>query len=172
MFTNNNNPRKKMLFEDPDNKEQNRHGQRFTLADIEKITGISYKTIVKRLATISPVETTNREIYYDSRSALPLIYGSSGNADNDLKRAKTRLAEMQANKTEIETQKLLEQLVDREDLKKDLANKISAFRDKTLNIAMKISGEVTASNDANENYQTINAAYCEALDELEQLLAE
>ena len=139
---------------------------KISLADLEKLTGCTYKTLVKRLKDLSPVEKASKALYYDSREALPLIYQSNNSGTLDLTKEKARLAKVQADKIEFELEKLKGKSVDIEEWGEEWARMISAFKTNLRNMANKIAGAVTLCNNREENYALIKEAVDEALDEL------
>lgn len=139
--------------------------QKVTLADLEKLTGISYKTIVKRLADIAPVEKTNKEIFYNSASALPLLFGRN-KEDLNLIQEKARWTKIQADKGLIELEKLQEDTVDKHIFMKGWIEKVVACRSKLLSVALQTSGEIATCDDVDTIYRIIHQKIEEALLEI------
>ncbi len=134
-----------------------------SLAQLEKLTQISFKTLVKRLADVEPIEVTAREKYYALREALPAIYKSWV---LDLNKERARLAKYQADKVKLEVQEKKGQLVDAEKWLAEYSQKITGFKDKMLAIPLNLAGEVSLCSDVEENRMRLTSAVYEALNDL------
>lgn len=102
--------------------------QRVTSSDLGRITGITPKTISKRLVGLEPVERTKKEIYYSIRDALPLLYQESTD-DISLTRERALLARAQARRANLEIERLEETLIDKDDFFALLDRSFLAFKD-------------------------------------------
>ena len=49
------------------------HETLLSMVDLERLTGVTYKPIQKRLANLEPVKTEGKKILYCSKKALPLV---------------------------------------------------------------------------------------------------
>ncbi len=134
-----------------------------SLAGLERLTKKSYRTLVKRLEAIAPAETNGKEILYDIHQALPAIFTDPV---MDLNKERAMLARAQTQKINLEIKKMQQELVDVDVFSDAYNKKMAAFRDKLLNVALKLAGEVSICQDVDANYRTIYTTMCEALDEL------
>ncbi len=137
--------------------------QKASLAQLEKLTQISFKTLVKRLADVEPIEVTAREKYYPLGEALRVVYKPSL---LDLNKERARLAKYQGDKVKLEVQEMKGMLIDSEKWLADYSQKITGFKDKMLALPLKLAGEVSICSDVEENRMRLTSAVYEALNDL------
>lgn len=146
------------------------HGKLINLHNLETLTGITYKTLKKRLAQkgIKPKKNSSKGSAYEPKEALLALYSSSsGGSENtgDLTTEKARLAKFQADKTKLEAEKLMGTLVDREIWCNEWGILLLEFKDKILAAPMKIVPKINGRN-TDETYEIINNELKGILNEL------
>ena len=147
-----------------------------SLNNIELLTGITFKTLKKRLgaAGIQPKKNRGKAILYDPREALPALYQSavSGSVDvDDLSVERARLAKVQREKTEIEKQKMLGNLVDKQKFETEWSAFLVELKDRILALPLKLSS-VLAGKDSEEIYVSLDVHLKEILNELAEQTEE
>ena len=110
------------------------------LQGIEQLTGITFKTIKKRLDhfNVKPYKKRGSAILYDAFEALPALYKKP---DSDLQLAveRAKLAQVQAEKIRVETDRLLGKLVNKEEWCEDWSAMLVDFKNKLLGLPLKVS---------------------------------
>ena len=137
------------------------------LQKIEQLTGITFKTIKKRLqdSEVAPLRSEGKSLFYDSRVALPALYAQPRAEACDLTAERAKLARAQAEKATVETQKMLGNLVDKEEWCTAWASVFVQLKDRLLSIALKVSSRA-ANKTAEEVYAIIDAEVRETINEL------
>ena len=69
-----------------------------SMADLENVTGITFKPIKKRLEGLEPVKIQGVKKIYDTKEALPLIYQIKDQSTLDLDQERAKLAKAQTQK--------------------------------------------------------------------------
>jgi hypothetical protein len=87
----------------------------------------------------------------------------------DLKKEKTRLTNLQANKIELELATLKGSLLLYEDVEKELSDIVLSFRAKMLNIPTKIAPTLALETQPQAIEEILRQAIKEALDELSRI---
>ena len=77
------------------------HNTLLSMADLERLTGVTFKPIQKRLANLEPEEVKGSKKLYCSKKALPLVLRVNNKADLDLSLERAKLARAQTEKIEI-----------------------------------------------------------------------
>jgi len=147
----------------------------FSLAQLEELTGVTFKTLKKRLKEVEPVRKVRNTSLYRGKDALPAIYQVDSPEAWNLNKERAKLAAAQAKKAErdiaradIELAKLKEKLVDVEIFEAEYSKIITAFKDKVLSIPAKVCKTVTKCTDEPQNYKTLTDACYETLSELSE----
>jgi hypothetical protein len=117
-----------------------------SLSEIEALTGITFKTIKKRIGELKPSNIDGMSHLYDTRDVLPLLFlqnqDSISNAE-DLTRERARLASSQADKTEIIVAQMRGELIDASSLAEALNRLFTNIRAKLLALPTKTAPSVT-----------------------------
>ena len=116
--------------------------RQLSIADLEKITGITFKPLKKRLDDLEPVRIDGVKKLYDSKEALPLIYQIKDQHTLDLTQERAKLAKVQTQKIELDIKKQMETLVDAENFMKDFQQSMISLREKLLQLGDSISQEI------------------------------
>lgn len=141
---------------------------------IADLTGSTRRTVVKRCQDLERKPGKGREILYESREALPVMFGLSTDGTSVLEgkslldQARTRLASAQANKTELEVDVIKGNLIPAELVKEAVDNMISAFRSRMLSIPTKAAQSVIIMADPVQAEDLLRAHIYEALEELSE----
>ena len=147
------------------------HGKLINLQSLEALTGITYKTLKKRLTQngVKPKKSSSKGSAYDPKVALPALYTNLSNASNDntadLTTEKARLAKAQAEKTRLEAEKLMGTLVDKESWCNEWSSLLVEFKDKILSAPLKLVPKLKGKN-SEETYAIITSHLKEVLNDL------
>ena len=139
------------------------------MRQISELTGIDYKAVSRALKNLVPVPGKQNSLLYESRDALPLLYGEvKGKHKNDLElqQERARLARAQANVTEIQEAELRGQVVRTEVAISHWQNLVSISRAKLLSMPAKIAHLVLGVSTVGEAEAIIRNEVEEALNEL------
>jgi hypothetical protein len=136
---------------------------------IADLTGSTRRTVLKRLEDLQPTSGKGREKLYESRDALPLMFGMGKPSDKkSLEKERTRLAAIQAEKIELEVQVIRESLIPAEEVELALNNMIGAFRAKMLSLPARTAPTIVTYADAAEAESLLRGHIYEALTELSE----
>lgn len=141
---------------------------------IADLTGSTRRTIVKRCQDLDRKPGKGREILFESREALPIMFGLSSDGSsvfedkNKLDKARTRLADGQANKVELEVEVIRGNLIPADLVKEAVDNMISAFRSRVLSIPTKAAQSVVTMADPSVAEDLLRGLIYEALEELSE----
>ena len=137
----------------------------FSLADLEQITGVTYKTIRKRLDTegVEPAKRDGRTLYYEPRPALEAIYCTGPGA---LDRERTRLAKEQADAQELKNAESRGELVPASQVEAMWVRLFSAARIRLLAVPSKVAPLVVGLEREAEVEAIVREHQTEALQEL------
>ncbi len=138
------------------------------LADLEVLTGKTFKTLKKRLENLEPVKVTPKGNFYDARQALPLLYESKKEGELDLSTERAKLANAQTEKTIIETDKLKEKYILVEDAYRDFSTVILNARAKLLLLPKKMAFDLKGITDTQVIEDRLEEYIYNALTELGQ----
>lgn len=117
-------------------------GAMVNLQALEALTGITFKTLKKRLAAhkVKPKENSAKGNFYDPHEAFPALYKPAdglGSA-SDLATEQARLAKARTEKTQIETERMMGTLVDKDVWCKEWSVLLVEFKDKLLAAPLKL----------------------------------
>ena len=112
-----------------------------SIAEIEKISGFSYKTIKKRLENLAPIRRKGNSIFYESRDAIPLLFKAESEGRLNLDQERAKLAKAQTEKVELESSKLKGTLVDANELAEAFKKEIIAAKAKLLRIPKTLGAQ-------------------------------
>ena len=139
-----------------------------TITQLVHLTGKSYATIKKRLITLPPLQVTTKEIFYNSKDALPLIYGvdiaDSDKINFNVEKARSELN--RADKLEMENRVRRGELVERSEVLTLLQKSFGAVRAKLLSIPTKSAPVIVTLGEATLVQSTLKKFINDALDEL------
>ena len=114
-----------------------------TFADLEKITGFTYRTIRRKLTEANPVREDHRSSYYNLKEVLPLIFGDNKNEKEKVTieeiKARTRNWNVTADRSEIK--KALEEgsVVPLDEAMKVISDMMLAFKVKLEALPTRIA---------------------------------
>ena len=133
---------------------------KLTHAELEDLTGLTFKTIKKRLEGIETQKVGQKSLV-DSATALKMLYASkSQNSELCLEAERAKLARAQTNKIELETQILREQYLDKDELTQMYGKILVEFKDHLRGLPLKIAGKL-----AGQDQQTIFSELGKHIDE-------
>lgn len=135
---------------------------------IADLTGSTRRTILKRLQDLPRKAGTGRSILYESRDALPVMYGVGvpKTGKKTLESERTRLASAQAEKTELEVDVIKGSLIPSSHVKLVVDTMVSAFRAKMLSLPSKAAHAVIPLADHAAAEEVLREYVHEALQEL------
>lgn len=142
-----------------------------TIADL---TGSTRRTVLKRCQDLERRPGKGREFLFESREALPVMFGLSTNGTtlfqdkNALDKERTRLASAQADKTELEVEVIKGNLIPTDMVKEAVGSMISAFRSRALSIPTKAANHVVMMADPVQVEELLRRYIYEALEELSE----
>lgn len=139
-----------------------------TLAQLETITGVSYKTIKKRIGNLAPIRSDGKALYFAPQIALPMIYelGQEEGQGASLDKEKARLAKHQADRAELEVGRMRGELIPAELVEKVWSEMVMAFRAKMLNLPTKCASVVAGISETLDVEAELKRSIDEALTEL------
>ena len=130
------------------------------------------KTIVKRIGSLE-YATRGREKLYETKEALPLIYGvSSGGAQGELSRERALLAHAQREKIEIETAILKADVIPSDVVKEVWSQLLSACRARLIAIPSRLATQVISLKTYSEIENVAKELVYDALNELAEFQSE
>lgn len=132
------------------------------------ITGQSFRTIKKRLETLSPDSEDGRSIFYDSHKAMPLLYANenSRSTENQLGKESLLLERAKREKAEIEVQKLKGEVVFIEEVAKVVEKEYTYVRAQLRSIPSKLAKPLSMLTDPHMVHERLQEAVDECLTEL------
>lgn len=149
-----------------------------TLNQLCTLTGMTYRTLKKKLAEVDPAEGDEENtLLYKPNEVLPIIYGivdASGEEIEvekkiyDLTNERARLAKFQADKAELEVSVIKGNLIPAEQVEHGWSKMAAAFRSKILGIPSKVAPQVAAEGDVRVIEQLLRTECNEALSELSE----
>ena len=71
------------------------------LNQLVNLTGMAYRTVKKRLSGLKPIKSDQAGIYYNSKEALPILFGVGGDEGFDLSKERARLAKLQGDAQDL-----------------------------------------------------------------------
>jgi hypothetical protein len=148
-------------------KEKNNIPQNFmSMESLERLTGISYRTIRKRLGDREPDLTFKGTTLYNTTEIIPLLFkGPHLENTVDLNRERARLASRQAELAEIKIAISKGKYISTENLEEALKRVFSAMRSQLLALPSKVAPYITGLT-THEIEDAIKREVYEALTEL------
>jgi hypothetical protein len=152
-----------------------------TLNQLEQLTGISYRTLKKRLVDLDPSFKDGNSIFYDPKEALPLIYKATEEkripfglgfdpTGLDPQTEKAKLDKARREKILIETRILKKELIPADQVENTWADIAVAIRSKILGMPTKIAPKVAALKGDVQKIEAELKSNCrEICEELSQL---
>ena len=134
---------------------------------LSELTGMDVRTIKRRLATIQPT-VQGRAHTYESRDALPLLYGAQDSAAFDLNQERARLAHHQANNEALKERTARGELIPRAVVIQAWQAMIAAARSRLLAIPTKAAHRLLAVANLAEAEDVVRSHVHEALAELQR----
>lgn len=138
-----------------------------SLTTLSRLTGKSVAKVRQLVSGLQPLEENeSRGTWYESKLALPLIYGSNNETGYDLDEERARLAHHNANKSAMEEKELAGELVRIEDIHQVWESRLVAFKSKLLALPTKTASRVIHCETFAEAKVILDKAVREALKEL------
>ena len=132
--------------------------QGISLRDIEWLTGVTFKTLKKRLGGLEPARRDGVSIYYNPRDALRHIMNPRDAASKlDLAQERAKLAREQTLKTSLENQKLAGGLVIIGEARQLFAERVARCRSRLLAIPSRVATLLIglSSTEIEQNVKTV-----------------
>ena len=132
---------------------------------LEDLTGCSFKTIKKKLSSagVSPVKVSAKGTFYESGEALKAIYTGQAQEELNLQEERAKLAKAQTEKTQCETEKLKQNLVNAEDVVSEWSKYINNTRSKLLLLPTKMSKDLKGISETKDIERILEDAIFECL---------
>ena len=128
------------------------HNTLLSMADLERLTGVTFKPIQKRLAKLEPAEVKGSKKLYCSKKALPLVLRVAADKGAlDLSQERAKLARAQTEKIEIEIKKQLEQLVDKDEFMEDFEKSFASLKESLLQLGDSVAQEILDTGAKNKD---------------------
>lgn len=124
------------------------------------LTGMTYRTVVKRLADVTPCAKDGKTKYYDPVEALPVLYakkdeGGGGGDFKKLTEERTRLTKALADKEELNVAVMRNEYIHHEVVSFVWTTMISNAKNRLNGMASKLSPLVSMNSDVIENERII-----------------
>lgn len=154
-------------------------GEKVTYADLEKLTGKTFRTVKKVLtkADLKPVDSNNKSQFFDSAKALEILFQTR--APNiaeaevyDLQEQRAREAAMKADNLQIDRDKKLGKLLDAEEVERTWVTLVTATRSKVRAFPYKIIPRLEALSSADDKLQLMRKEIDDLLQDLSQSLSD
>lgn len=140
----------------------------YSVSGLSVLTGVDRRTIDKRLSSLDPESGPANGKYYDTRKALPLIFGleSDSAIDKKMVREQLKYETQRAERARIEVERLKGNLVPIEDVAKIVDREYSAVRAHLIAIPSKIAMDLCLLDEPGQVRAKVEDAINEALREL------
>ena len=132
---------------------------------LSELTGMDVRTIKRRLATLQPA-VQGRAHTYESRDALPLLYGQADSAAFDLNQERARLAHHQANNEALREAQNRGELLPRGLVIQTWQGIVAAARARLLALPTKAAHQLLGARTLAEAEEVVRGHVYEALTEL------
>ena len=143
---------------------------------IADLTGSTRRTVLKRCQDLTTTKGVGRAVLFESKDALPLMYGIGGGLSNanksSLEVERTRLASAQAEKTELEVEVIKGNLIPADQAQAVVDNMISAFRARLMSLPTKAAPTIVQMAETAEAESALREKAYEALNELSNYESE
>ena len=148
--------------------------------DIAAALGVGMTTLENMEKTYGPIQSTmdgkkrvftvkNLIDWYHQKVATDMSDGADGEQFN-YEKEKARLTHYQADRADIENQKIRGELVDAQEVQDHIVNVIIVFRKSMLNVPNRVSHPVSISTDEIEIKEIIKKEIHDSLNELSDTL--
>ena len=132
---------------------------------LSELTGMDVRTIKRRLATLQPA-VQGRAHTYESRDALPLLYGQIDSSAYDLNQERARLAHHQANNESLREAQNRGELLPRGLVIQTWQGIVAAARARLLALPTKAAHQLLGARTLAEAEEAVRTHVYEALAEL------
>ena len=131
-------------------------------------TGKARKTVADRLADLAPIDRNNRNAFYDSRQALPILYGVDDERKGrlDLSQERAKLSQTQRERVQLDVQRLRGELLAAADVEAAWSDCIGAFRARMLALPIRIAQTAISATSVKEIEAEARKEIDAALEEL------
>ena len=114
-----------------------------TVADLERLTRLNFRTIKRRLEKAVPVAVHDKSQYFALADALPKLFPGESSGDKlDLSQERAKLAREQTLKTSIENRRLLGELAPVKEVERAMAERVTAARARFLAMPSRIAPQL------------------------------
>ncbi len=137
-----------------------------TIANLESLTGFTFRTIKKRLAKLNPSVVDGPRAYYDSELALQALYEDKNKGGLSLDQERAKLAKVQTKKMELEYKMLKHELVPAEEFIEEYSKRVVATKNKFLGIPSKLGARFRSFGEAADLEEEAEELIHEALREM------
>jgi phage terminase Nu1 subunit (DNA packaging protein) len=144
-------------------------GKIVSKAELSLILGNNEKTIFRWLKEGLPIEeqgSRGKESKFDTEKVINWLLTRSNNTDEELKKSRIRMANAQAEKTEIEIDEMRGNLIALDKMKQLWAGVLAKFRARILSIPSRLTPQIAIQRDPKMTEKLIKDALYEALNEL------
>jgi phage terminase Nu1 subunit (DNA packaging protein) len=144
-------------------------GEKVNKVRLAAILGKDQKTILKWQKEGMPVEKAGKRGTsndYDTAKVIDWLISKANDTDKEMERARIRLTNAQADKTELEVQELQGNLISLDTMKHTWANILGSFRARILSMPSRLTPLIITHKDPKKIEKVIKDACNEALNEL------
>ena len=142
-------------------------GRRISYNGLTELTGMTYRTVKKRLAAagVDSVGKEGNALLFDSADALPALFVVS-EQDSTLEAERLRLTKEQADAQELKNAVARGELLDGDEVEQEWQSMIAASRAKMLTIPTKVAADYPLVEERPRVEAMVKGYLYEALDEL------
>jgi phage terminase Nu1 subunit (DNA packaging protein) len=144
-------------------------GKIVSKAELAIILGNNEKTIFRWQKEGLPIEqqgSRGKESKFDTEKVIHWLMNRSNSTDEELKKSRIRMANAQAEKTEIEIEEMRNNLIALDKMKDLWAGVLGKFRARILSIPSRLTPQIAIQRDPKMIEKLIKEALYEALNEL------
>ncbi len=137
-----------------------------TITEIEQLTGITFKTIKKKILNLEPCRREGSKIFYHSHQALGAVFSVPQDDKLSLQHERANLAKVQAKKQELEYQILKKSVVNADEVIDEYSKRVVAAKNKFMAIPTKLGARYRAFSNPADLEEEAEQLIHEALKEM------
>ncbi len=140
----------------------------FTIEDLQRATGFTYRTIKKRLGRLQPVHQEGSKIFYEGVPALKAIFEAeyASKSKISLEEERAILTVLQQGKLQRELDEIDKNTVNREEISTYFSRMLTSFKSRLMAIPTKAGARFKGFNDSADLEYFLNSIIKETLLEL------
>ena len=143
--------------------------EQLSIADFERLTGFTFRTVKRRLGKIDPIYQKGPKVLYDSIPAFKALYATpDGKGKLSLEQERAKLAQVQTKKLELEFRVLKKELVVAEEIIEEFSKRVVAAKTKFLAIPSKLAARFKSYSEPSDLQEVAENLVFEALTEVSE----